>query len=155
MSKFKNFIKSPFFIVPAVSLLVGGAVVTGFAVSNHDDHFVQEVQTESSSKSNLSKEFTTYKQNVQSALTNDDYNKIDTYTDKVSTDLKSDTEYRMFVEDLNVLKETKKGIDDKSITDYDGTLAKLEMHSNTDSILKRKAEDYTRIVKELKEQANG
>lgn len=150
MSKFKNFIKSLFFIVPVVLLLVGGAVVTSFVVSDHDDHFVQK---ESSSKSTLSKEFTSYKQKVQSALTNDDYKKIDTYTKKVSTDLKADTDYKMFLEDLNVLKETKKGIDDKSITDYDGTLAKLEMHSNTDSILKRKAEDYIRLVKELKEQA--
>lgn len=155
MSKFKNFIKSPIFIVPVVSLLVAGAAISSFVIPNHnhDDQFVQEVTKESSSKPNLSKEFTSYKQNVQSALTNDDYKKIDGYTDKVSKDLKQDTDFKMFVEDLNVLKETKKGIDDKSITDYDDTLAKLEMYSNTDAILKRKAEDYARTVKELKEEA--
>ena len=152
--KFKNILKSPFFIVPVVSLLVGGAVVTSFLAPDHDDQFVQEVQKESSSKSNLTKEFATYKQDVQSALTTDDYNKIDSYTDKVSKELKEDTNFKMFVEDLTVLKDTKKAIDDKSITDYDGTLAKLEMHSNTDAVLKRKAEDYTHVVKELKEQAS-
>ncbi len=154
MSKFKNFIKSPFFLLLYfVLLLVDGAVVTSFVVSDHDDHFVQKVTKESPSKSNLSKEFTSYKQNVQSALTNDDYKQIDGYTDKVSKDLKQDTDFKMFVEDLSILKDIKKAIDDKSITDYDGTLAKLEMHSNTDKILKRKAEDYTRIVKEFKDEA--
>ncbi len=153
MSRFKNFIKSPIFIVPVVSLLVGGAVVSTFVVKDNDNQIEYKTEQTSSSKSNLSKEFTTYKQNVQSDLTNDDYKKIDSYTDKVSKDLKADTNFKMFVEDLNVLKDTKKAIDDKSITNYDDTLAKLEMHSNTDSILKRKAEDYTRTVKELKDEA--
>lgn len=150
MSKFKNILKSPFFIVPVVSLLVSGALVSAFVITDKDNKVEYKTEQTSSSTSTLFNEFSTYKQKVQSALANDDYTKIDSYTDKVSKDLKQDTEFKMFVEDLNVLKETKKGIDDKSITDYDGTLAKLEMHSNTDAILKRKAEDYTRTVKDLR-----
>lgn len=150
MSKFKNILKSPFFIVPVVSLLVSGVLVSAFIITDKDNKVEYKTEQTSSSTSTLFNEFSTYKQKVQSALANDDYTKIDSYTDKVSKDLKQDTEFKMFVEDLNVLKETKKGIDDKSITDYDGTLAKLEMHSNTDAILKRKAEDYTRTVKDLR-----
>ena len=150
MSKFKNFIKSPFFIVPFVSLLVSGALVGAFVITDKDNKVEYKTEQTSSSTSTLFNEFSTYKQKVQSALADDDYDKIDSYTDKVSKDLKQDTNFKMFVEDLNVLKETKKGLDDKSITDYDGTLAKLEMHSNTDDILKRKAEDYTRTVKDLR-----
>ena len=150
MSKFKNILKSPFFIVPVVSLLVSGALVSAFIITDKDNKVEYKTEQTSSSTSTLFNEFSTYKQKVQSALANDDYTKIDSYTDNVSKDLKQDTDFKMFVEDLNVLKETKKGIDDKSITDYDGTLSKLEMHSNTDAILKRKAEDYTRTVKDLR-----
>ena len=150
MSKFKNILKSPFFIVPVVSLLVSGALISAFVITDKDNKVEYKTEQTSSSTSTLFNEFSTYKQQVQSALANDDYTKIDSYTDNVSKDLKQDTDFKMFVEDLNVLKETKKGIDDKSITDYDGTLAKLEMHSNTDAILKRKAEDYTRTVKDLR-----
>ena len=150
MSKFKNILKSPFFIVPVVSLLVSGALISAFVITDKDNKVEYKTEQTSSSTSTLFNEFSTYKQKVQSALANDDYTKIDSYTDNVSKDLKQDTDFKMFVEDLNVLKETKKGIDDKSITDYDGTLAKLEMHSNTDAILKRKAEDYTRTVKDLR-----
>lgn len=150
MSKFKNFIKSPFFIVPVVSLLLSGVLISAIIITDKSNQVEYKTEQTSSSTSNLFNEFSTYKQKVQSALANDDYDKIDSYTDKVSKDLKQDTDFKMFVEDLNVLKETKKGLDDKSITDYDGTLTKLEMHSNTDVILKRKAEDYTRTVKDLR-----
>ena len=121
MSKFKNILKSPFFIVPVVSLLVSGALISAFVITDKDNKVEYKTEQTSSSTSTLFNEFSTYKQKVQSALANDDYTKIDSYTDNVSKDLKQDTDFKMFVEDLNVLKETKKGIDDKSITDYDGT----------------------------------
>ena len=127
MSKFKNILKSPFFIVPVVSLLVSGALISAFIITDKDNKVEYKTEQTSSSTSTLFNEFSTDKQKGQSALANDDYTKIDSYADGVSKDLKQDTDFKMFVEDLNVLKETKKGIDDKSITDYDGTLAKLHL----------------------------
>ena len=151
--KFKNIIKSPLFLVPLMSILFAVGSISLVILAWNDNQIEYKAEKDSTIKYSLTGEFNAYKQKVQAALTNDNYDKIDSYTNSASKELKKDTDFKMFVEDLNVLKETKKGIDDKSITDYDDTLAKLEMHSNTDAILKRKAEDYARTVKELKEEA--
>ena len=86
------------FIVPVVSLLLSGVLISVIIITDKSNQVEYKTEQTSSSTSNLFNEFSTYKQRVQASLANDDYDKIDSYTDKVSNDLKQDTDFKMFVE---------------------------------------------------------
>ena len=55
MSKFKNILKSPFFIVPVVSLLVSGALISAFVITDKDNKVEYKTEQTSSSTSTLYK----------------------------------------------------------------------------------------------------
>lgn len=103
-----------------------------------------------SKKERSDKEFNDFKANIISALQKDDYNEISKYIDKVSKNLKNNSDYIAFKEDLDVIIRANKIINEKKVDSYQSIIESLKLHESSDSMLKREAEDLSEKVVALK-----
>ncbi|MGT2911105.1 hypothetical protein ACVR1I_05265 [Streptococcus cameli] len=140
------------------SLITAGIVIVGasgiYYVSSNSDGNTNGVFVKENQETKVKKELKSFEKSMTKFLQKDEYDSLKSLLEKSSKDLQELPEFIALKEDLEVIIKASDILKNKKTEDYQSIIEELKLHTDSNLLVKREAEDLTKKVNTLKAEAD-
>lgn len=137
-----------------ISIIILGASCIYYLSSNHEN-ITNSVFVKENQETKVKKELESFEKSMITLLQKDEYDSLKSLLVKASKNLQELPEFIALKEDLEIIIQASDTLKNKKAEDYQSIIDKLKLHSDSNILIKREAEDLTEKIENLgKEQSN-